>query len=81
MRHLPLQGTRVVEVGQIVAGPAAGLILADMGADVIKVEPPDAATSAGPGTCAPAPSSSSIATSAASSWTSPRSTGERSPGD
>jgi crotonobetainyl-CoA:carnitine CoA-transferase CaiB-like acyl-CoA transferase len=33
---------QVVEMGQIVAGPTAGLILADMGADVIKVEPPDA---------------------------------------
>jgi len=29
-------------MGQIVAGPTAGLILGDMGADVIKVEPPDA---------------------------------------
>jgi crotonobetainyl-CoA:carnitine CoA-transferase CaiB-like acyl-CoA transferase len=49
MRRLPLQGTRVVEVGQIVAGPTAGLILADMGADVIKVEPPDAGTPRRPG--------------------------------
>lgn len=39
----------VVEVGQIVAGPTAGLILADMGADVIKVEPPDAGTPRRPG--------------------------------
>src|SRR5690606_16792212 len=37
-----LEGLRVVEMGQIVAGPTAGLLLADMGADVIKVEPPDA---------------------------------------
>lgn len=42
MSRLPLEGIHVVEVGQIVAGPTAGLILADMGADVIKVEPPDA---------------------------------------
>lgn len=49
MRRLPLEGTRVVEVGQIVAGPTAGLILADMGADVIKVEPPDAGTPRRPG--------------------------------
>jgi crotonobetainyl-CoA:carnitine CoA-transferase CaiB-like acyl-CoA transferase len=49
MRRLPLQGTRVIEVGQIVAGPTAGLILADMGADVIKVEPPDAGTPRRPG--------------------------------
>ena len=42
MSGLPLEGIRVVEMGQIVAGPTAGLILGDMGADVIKVEPPDA---------------------------------------
>ena len=42
MSKLPLEGLRVVEIGQIVAGPAAGLILGDMGADVIKIEPPDA---------------------------------------
>ena len=48
-KRLPLEGTRVVEVGQIVAGPTAGLILADMGADVIKVEPPDAGTPRRPG--------------------------------
>lgn len=44
MSKLPLEGMHVVEIGQIVAGPTAGLILADMGADVIKVEPPDAGT-------------------------------------
>jgi crotonobetainyl-CoA:carnitine CoA-transferase CaiB-like acyl-CoA transferase len=38
---LPLDGTRVLELGHIVAGPAASLILADLGADVIKVENPD----------------------------------------
>lgn len=48
-KRLPLEGTRVVEVGQIVAGPTAGLILGDMGADVIKVEPPDAGTPRRPG--------------------------------
>jgi crotonobetainyl-CoA:carnitine CoA-transferase CaiB-like acyl-CoA transferase len=37
----PLDGIRVVEVGVWVAGPSAGGILADWGADVIKVEPPD----------------------------------------
>jgi crotonobetainyl-CoA:carnitine CoA-transferase CaiB-like acyl-CoA transferase len=35
-----LQGVRVVELGAWVAGPAAGGILADWGAEVIKVEPP-----------------------------------------
>jgi formyl-CoA transferase len=37
----PLDGIKVVEVGQALAGPLAGVILADMGADVIKVEKPD----------------------------------------
>ena len=38
---LPLEGVRVIEVGQALAGPLAGVLLADMGADVIKVEKPD----------------------------------------
>lgn len=37
---LPLEGVRVVEVAQYVAGPLAGSLLAELGADVIKVEPP-----------------------------------------
>ncbi|HMC05428.1 MAG TPA: CoA transferase, partial [Actinomycetota bacterium] len=36
----PLTGVKVVELGVWVAGPAAGGILADWGADVVKVEPP-----------------------------------------
>ena len=36
----PLEGVRVVELGVWVAGPAAGGVLADWGADVVKIEPP-----------------------------------------
>lgn len=38
----PLKGLRVVELGQLLAGPFCGQLLGDMGADVIKVEPPGA---------------------------------------
>ena len=37
----PLAGVRVVEFSQLVMGPTCGLILADLGADVVKVEPLD----------------------------------------
>ena len=37
----PLDGIRVLEIGQALAGPLAGAILGDMGADVIKIEKPD----------------------------------------
>jgi crotonobetainyl-CoA:carnitine CoA-transferase CaiB-like acyl-CoA transferase len=37
----PLDGIRVLEIGSTVAGPAAGRLLADFGAEVIKVEPPE----------------------------------------
>ena len=37
----PLSGYRVVELGSMVAGPFCGRLLADFGAEVIKVEPVD----------------------------------------
>jgi crotonobetainyl-CoA:carnitine CoA-transferase CaiB-like acyl-CoA transferase len=39
MSALPLEGVRVVEFAHMVMGPSCGLVLADLGAEVIKVEP------------------------------------------
>jgi len=38
--ELPLAGLRVLELGSFIAGPFAGQLLGDLGADVVKVEPP-----------------------------------------
>lgn len=38
---LPLSGIRVVEIGQVLAGPFGAAILSDLGADVIKIERPE----------------------------------------
>ena len=43
----PLTGLKVVELGQLIAGPFAAKTLADFGAEVIKIEPPATATSPG----------------------------------
>ncbi|MBL8385942.1 MAG: CoA transferase, partial [Burkholderiales bacterium] len=39
-RSGPLTGLKVLELGQLIAGPFAGKFFADFGADVVKVEPP-----------------------------------------
>lgn len=38
---LPLEGVRVIEFTHMVMGPTCGMILADLGAEVIKIEPPE----------------------------------------
>ncbi len=40
MKTLPYEGLRVVEFTHMVMGPTCGMVLADLGAEVIKVEPP-----------------------------------------
>ncbi len=37
----PLSGIRILEVGHMLAGPYCGLLLGDLGADIIKIEPPE----------------------------------------
>jgi crotonobetainyl-CoA:carnitine CoA-transferase CaiB-like acyl-CoA transferase len=45
-RNSPLSGIRVLEIGQVISAPYAGLLLAELGAEVIKIEPPGVGDSA-----------------------------------
>jgi crotonobetainyl-CoA:carnitine CoA-transferase CaiB-like acyl-CoA transferase len=46
---LPLTGVRVIELGRFAAGPACATLLADWGANVVKIEPPSGDPARGPG--------------------------------
>ena len=39
-KAMPLRGVKVIELGQLIAGPFCARILAEFGAEVIKIEPP-----------------------------------------
>jgi len=40
-KDLPLKGLRVLDFGHYIAGPAVGMMLADQGAEVIRIDPPE----------------------------------------
>ena len=48
-KQLPLKGVRVADITNVIAGPAAGRILGDLGADVLKIEPLTGDFTRGPG--------------------------------
>jgi crotonobetainyl-CoA:carnitine CoA-transferase CaiB-like acyl-CoA transferase len=50
----PLSGVRVIEAGRFASAPSCATILADWGADVIKLEPPGGDPARGPGSVGPA---------------------------
>ena len=69
----PLHGYRIIDLTSMVSGPSATMLLADQGADVIKVENPQGGdhtrAAATGGAVSPPRSSTSTATSARSRWT------------
>jgi crotonobetainyl-CoA:carnitine CoA-transferase CaiB-like acyl-CoA transferase len=56
----PLSGVRVVEAGRFASAPSCATILADWGADVIKLEPPGGDPARGPGSVGPANSAQRV---------------------
>jgi formyl-CoA transferase len=48
MKQKPMHGVKVIELGQLIAGPFAGKFFAEFGAEVIKIEPPPAPGRDGP---------------------------------
>ena len=65
--NLPLAGLRVIELGHYIAAPFATRLLADLGAEVIKVEPPEGDPVRGWGRRSTATPSGSASTAATSS--------------
>jgi crotonobetainyl-CoA:carnitine CoA-transferase CaiB-like acyl-CoA transferase len=64
---LPLSGLKIVELGHYIAAPFATRLLADLGAEVIKVEPPEATRCAAGAARRTATRSGSASTAATSS--------------